>query len=249
LKKYIVILLIVIVNFSGFSQRSKPLNLKKYDIVKLHFGMALGFNRTDALIHNSDKFFGLDSVYSVEGQAMPGFNINIVVNYNINKFWGVRFLPGLNFGQRNLHYVVYDGANFYEKIMQIESTYLDFPLFLQLKSKRVNNFRAYIVAGLSYKFDLAAQKKIKEEDKPKIRLSRNVFNFEVGVGTDFFLQYFKFAIEARFIAGINNMIVPDNSQFTTSIESMKNQMFFVTLLFEGSDTDGLGFISKWFHRK
>ncbi len=249
MKKYFVILLIVITNLDGFSQRSKPLNLRKYDIVKLHFGMALGFNHTDALIHNSDKFFGLDSIYSAECQAMPGFNINIIVNYNFNKYWGARFLPGLNFGQRNMHYVVYDGANFYEKIMQIESTYLDFPVFLQLKSQRVNNFRVYMITGLSYKFDLAAQKKIKEDDKPKIRLSRHVFSFEVGAGTDFFLQYFKFAIEARFITGLNNMIVPDNSQFTGSIESMKNQMFFVTLLFEGSDTDGLGFISKLFKRK
>jgi len=249
LKKYIVILLVILVNFNGFAQRGKPLNLPKYDIVKLHFGMALGFNRTDGLVHNSDKFFGLDSVYSVECQAMPGFNINIVVNYNFNQYWGARFLPGLNFGQRNMHYVVYNGTGFNEKIMQIESTYLDFPLFLQLKSKRVNNFRTYIVAGFSYKFDLAAQKKIKEEEKPKIRFNRNVYNFEVGVGTDFFLQYFKFAIEARFIAGLNNMIVPDNSQYTTSIESMKNQMFFVTLLFEGSDTDGLSFMTSWFRRK
>jgi len=211
--------------------------------------MALGFNRTDALVHNSGEFFGLDSIYSVECQAMPGFNINIVVNYNFNKYWGVRFLPGLNFGQRNMHYVVYGGGAFYNKVMQIESTYLDFPLLLQLKSARVNNFRAYMVAGLSYKFDLAAQKKIKEDEKPKIRFNRNIYNFEIGVGTDFFLQYFKFAIEARYITGLNNMIVPDNSQFTRSVESMNNQMFFVTLLFEGSDTDGLSFMTKWFRRK
>lgn len=236
-------------NYSGYSQKSKPLNLKKYDVVKIHFGMALGFNRTDALIHNSDEFFGLDSIYSVECQAVPGFNINIVVNYNLNKFWGIRFLPGLNFSQRNMVYAVYDGAKFYEKIMQIESTYLDFPVLLQLKSKRVNNFRAYMIGGLSYKFDLAAQKTIKEDEKPKIRFSRHVINYEIGVGTDFFLQYFKFAVEAKFVGGLNNMLVYDNSQFTQSIGSMKNQMFFVTLLFEGSDNEGLGFVTKWFRRR
>jgi hypothetical protein len=132
--------------------------------------------------------------------------------------------------------------------MQIESTYLDFPLFLQLKSARVNNFRAYIVSGLSYKYDLSSQKKIKEDEKPKIRFKPNILNYEIGVGTDFFLQYFKFAIELRYIRGINNMIQYDNTQYTQSIAKMENQMFFVTFLFEGSDTDGLAFF-KWFKRK
>ncbi len=248
--KKIFLIILSLTFLIGAAQKEKPRNLKKYDIVKLHFGMALGFNRTDGIIHNSDNFFELDSVYSVENQAVPGFNINIVVNYNLNKYWGVRFLPGLNFCERDMHYIVYDNVTqkYFEKIMQIESTYLDFPLFLQLKSARVNNFRAYIVGGMSYKYDLSAQKKIQEEEKPKIRFNSNVLNYEVGVGTDFFLQYFKFAIELRYIRGINNLIKYDNSQYTQSIAKMENQMFFVTLLFEGSDTDGLA-IFKWFKRR
>ncbi len=248
MKKIVVLISLLFYFFCAYSQKLKPLNLPKYDVVKLHFGMALGFNRTDALIVNSDQFLSVDSIFSVEAQAMPGFNINIVVNYNINKYWGVRFLPGLNFGQRNMNYIVYDGSVFYEKIMQIESTYLDFPLLLQLKSERINNYRAYIIAGLSYKYDLAAQKKIDEKDKPKIRFTSNIINYEIGLGNDFFLQYFKFAIEAKYVFGINNMLVYDNTQYTNSIKKINNQMFFVSLLFEGSDTDGLAFM-KWFKRK
>lgn len=248
--KHYILLILILFALSTNAQKQVPKNLKKYDVVKLHFGMALGFNRTDGVIYNSDKFFGLDSVYSVETQAVPGFNINIVVNYNLNKYWGIRFLPGLNFGQRDLHYIVYDPVEEkpFEKVMQIESTYLDFPLFLQLKSERINNFRAYVIGGLSYKYDLSSQKKIKEDEKPKIRFNPHILNYEIGLGTDFFLQYFKFAIEVRYIRGVNNMIKYDASQYTQSIAKMENQMFFVTFLFEGSDTDGLAFF-KWFKRK
>lgn len=248
LRILLFILISVSVSFSGFSQKELPWNLRKYDFVKLHFGMSLGFNQTDAVVRNSDNFFALDSVYSVECKGMPGFNINIVSNFNINKYFGVRFLPGLNFGQRNMYYVMYDGAKFYEKVMQIESTYLDFPLLFQLKSARLNNFRAYMVGGFSYKFDLSSQKKIPEDEKPKIRFSRNVYNYEIGVGTDFFLQYFKFALELKFVVGINNIIEYDNSQYTSSIGSMNSKMIMFSFLFEGSDSDSFSF-RKLFNRR
>ena len=236
-----ILLLIFFVGNIAFSQREKPQNLRKYDFVKLHFGMALGFNQTDAVIHNSDNFFLLDSVYSVENRGMPGFNINIVTNYNFNKYFSLRFLPGLNFGQRNMTYVMYDGVKFYEKIMQIESTYLDFPLLFQLKSQRLNNFRAYMIGGFSYKYDLASQKKIPDDEKPKIRFKSDVFNYEFGVGTDFFLQYFKFAMELKLVVGLNNIVEYDNSQFTKSIEYMNSKMIIFSFLFEGSDSDSFSF--------
>ena len=247
--KYLYILLVsVFLSLTGFAQVEQPWNLKKYDFVKLHFGMSLGFNQTDAVIRNSDNFFALDSIYSIENRGMPGFNINIVSNYNFNKYFSLRFLPGLNFGQRNLTYVIFDGVKFYEKTMQIESTYLDFPLLLQLKSARLNNFRAYIVGGFSYKYDLSSQKKIPDDEKPKIRLKQNIYNYELGVGTDFFLQYFKFALELKLVVGLNNIVVYDNSQYTQSIGNMNSKMLMFSLLFEGSDSDSFSF-KKLFGRR
>ena len=217
-------------------------------MVKLHFGMALGINQMSATIHQSDDFFSLDSIYSVECAPQMGFNINIVSNFNINKYFSLRFLPGLNFGQRNMEYVLYNGKKFETKTMEIESTYLDFPVLFQLKAARLNNFRAYLIGGFSYKLDLSSQKKIADEDKPKIRFKRNVYSYEVGFGTDFFLEYFKFAIETKFVFGMNNVIAYDDSQFTNSMASLTPKMFNVTLLFEGSDTEGLNFIKKWFRK-
>ena len=242
-----LLFIILLIPVLSFSQKAKPLNLPKYDLVKLHFGMALGINQMSATIHQSDDFFALDSIYSVECAPQMGFNINIVSNFNINKYFSVRFLPGLNFGQRNMEYILYNGQKFESKIMEIESTYLDFPILFQLKAARLNNFRAYLIGGLSYKLDLSAQKKIADEDKPKIRLKRNIYSYEVGFGTDFFLEYFKFAIEAKFVFGINNAIVYDDSEFTESMARMTPKMFNVTLLFEGSDVEGLNFL-KWFKK-
>jgi len=244
-----ILFVILFLPFWANSQTVKPLNLPKYDLIKLHFGMALGINQMSAQVQQADNFFSLDSIYSVECNPQYGFNINIVTNFNLNKYFSVRFLPGLNFGQRNMEYIFYSQKTrkFESKIMEVESTYLDFPILFQLKAARLNNFRAYIVAGFAYKLDLSSQKKIADEDKPRIRLKPNVYSYEVGVGTDFFLQYFKFAVEAKMSFGINDVLVQDDSQFSYSMKSLTPQMLSITLLFEGSDVEGLNFL-KWFKK-
>ncbi len=240
--KILWITVFLVSSIPSWSQRSKPLNLPKYDQVKLHFGMALGFNQMNATVRQADNFYLLDSIYSVECNPQMGFNINIVANYNINRFFSVRTLPGLNFGQRNMEYILYGKNMFQSKIMEIESTYLDLPILLQLKSARLNNFRMYMIAGMSYKYDLSSQKKIADKDKPRIKFKPNVFSYEVGVGTDYFLEYFKFAIEVKYTFGLNNSMSYDNTEFSTSIAQLTPRMFNITLLFEGSDIESLSFL-------
>lgn len=208
----------------------------------------MGFNQMRASIHRSDNFYQLDSIHSVECNPQMGFNINIVSNWNINKFFSLRFLPGLNFGQRNIEYVFLSSNKFHSKLMEVESTYLDFPVLFQVKSARVNNFRMYLVGGFAYKFDLSSQKEVSDEEKPKIRLKPNNINYEIGVGTDFFLEYFKFAVEVKYSFGINSVIRYDDSQFSQSIKTMTPRMISISLLFEGSDIQSLSFIKKWFRK-
>ncbi|MFH2144093.1 MAG: porin family protein [Bacteroidota bacterium] len=220
-----------------FAQKPIPVNLPVYDQQPLHFGMALGYNRMDFTIHNSGIFYGMDSVYSVENVPKSGFNINIVSNFNIHKYFSFRALPGLNFGQRNLEYISHSRKDsvFFKKVMVIESTFLDLPLLLEYKSKRINNFRPYLVAGGAFKWDLAAQKTIREEERPKIRLKPADVYYCIGLGTDFFMQYFKFALEIKFEVGVRNILAPDGSQYSLAIERMNSKIINITCLFEGSD--------------
>lgn len=198
----------------------------------LHFGFTLGLNTMDFTIHNSPTFFSLDSIYAIENTPMMGFNLGIVSDLRINQNFTLRFLPGLNFGQRDLEYLVYKDSSFYKKIMKIESTFLDFPLVIKYRAQRINNYRPYLLGGLSYKFDLAAQKEIKEEEKPKIRLKRSDVYYEIGFGIDYYLPYFKFSTELKFAVGMFNIIKPDNSQFTSAIERMNSKMIILSFHFE-----------------
>ncbi|OGU15749.1 MAG: hypothetical protein A2X63_03510 [Ignavibacteria bacterium GWA2_35_8] len=186
----------------------------------------------DFTINNSGDFFTLDSVYAVENQSMMGFNLGIISDLRLNQHWTLRFLPGLIFGQRNMEYLVVKDDKLITKIMKIESTFLDFPLVFKYRAQRINDYRPYLLAGGSYKFDLAAQKEIKEEEKPKIRLKRSDFYYEIGFGIDYYLPYFKLSTELKFSVGILNMIKPDNTQFTGAIEKMNSKMIILSFHFE-----------------
>ena len=247
MRKLLLIAIIIITStFASNAQLERAKNLPKYDFQSIHFGMALGANSMDFTIHNSSKFFLLDSVYSVENVPKVGFNINIVSNLNLHKYWSVRFMPGLLFGQRNMEYMIFNHKDsvFEKTLMKIESTFLDFPLLLKYKSKRLNNFRPYLIGGGSVMYDLAAQKRVDYSQGAMIKLKRFNYNYELGFGTDFFLQYFKFAMEVKFVVGMNNVLVPDNTQYTTSIERMNSKMIIFSFLFEGSDIQTMSFFSR-----
>ena len=237
MKKILLILFSVIfILFKANSQKVQAYNLKSYDQTPIHFGMSLAVNTMDFTIHNSGLFFtpAIDSIYAIENKRSVGININMVMNFNFARYFAFRFLPGLDFGERDLSYWVLDKNTLTLHTMKLESTYVDFPFLIEYKSQRINNFRPYVVAGGSYKLDLAAQKKIDPSELPKIRLNKKTYYYELGFGTDFFCESFKFAMELKYVAGINNVMVPDNSQYTAAIEKMTSKMVVLSFTFEGS---------------
>ncbi len=197
----------------------------------------------DFVMHHSGTFLSpeTDTVFGFENKRLPGFHLSIVSEFHLVEYLDLRFLPGLSFGERNLSYLLYDpdDNDFNVHIMQIESTFLDFPLLLKYSSKRLNNYRAYIIGGGSIRYDLAAQKDIRPEEKPKIRLNPMDYYYEVGFGVDFFLEYFKFSTEIKMARGITNIMVPDNTQFTSSIERMNSKLICVSMHFEGGKYEAM----------
>jgi hypothetical protein len=131
-----------------------------------------------------------------------------------------------------MDYLIWKENRFQKKLMKIESTFLEFPLTLKYKAKRINNYRPYLVGGFNYRLDLAAQKAIKEAEKPKIRLEKNDLYYELGFGIDYYLPFFKFSTEIKYCVGLNNVIVPDRSQYTLCIEKLVSNIIEVSFYFE-----------------
>lgn len=246
LKKLLLSILPLLFAVSSFAQRERPLNLPKLDAQTVHFGYSLGLNTMDFTIRPADRFLtqALDTIYGVEVGRFVGFNINIISNFRLAEYLDFRFLPGLVFGQRDLHYKCLKKGEIWRHTMMIESTFIDFPVQLKYKAARISNWRPFLTAGASARLDMASQKKIKPEEYPKIRLRRFDVYYEIGAGVDFFLEYFMFGIELKASWGILNDVVYDGSQYAGYFKRLNSRMLLICFNFEGGKLD---FIRK--HRK
>jgi hypothetical protein len=98
----------------------------------------------------------------------------------------------------------------------------------------LNNFRTYVLAGGKYAIDMVSQAQVQAKDKELVKLQRIDYGYEVGVGFDFFMEYFKFGIELKMYTGIPNLLVKDERYvYSSSIDQLNNKTFLISLLFEG----------------
>jgi len=234
-----LLLIIFIVSSSQiFAQREQLKNLPQFDRKRVHFGFTIGLNTMDFNIQKSAAFLENNEIYAIENTRQVGFHIGPVSSFRINDYLNFRALITLSFGQRDLTYwrlkdtlSPADGLTPYT--MKIASTFLEFPLLLKYKALRVNNFAPYVIGGFNPKIDLAARKKIKPNEMPKIRLENFDPSYEMGFGIDFYLEYFRLSVELKYSAGFKNILVPDDTNYTNSIDKMTSRMIMLSLHFEG----------------
>lgn len=219
------------------AQERKVKNLTGYDRKPVHFGFTLGLNTMDFLIYPNNRLNASPLIYSVENQKMPGFNLGPIANFRLGRYFDFRTLIVLSFGQRNLQYRISEdaagsGSLLAIEEMQIESTFLELPMLIKYKASRLNNFRPYLIAGGNPKIDLAARKEIKDEDMPQIRLQNYDIYYEVGIGADFYLPYFKFSAEIKYSQGLLNVMKPDETPYTKILDKIHSRMIMLSFHFE-----------------
>ena len=227
----------IIFNQDIFGQRRAGVvdNLPKFDKRPYHFGFLLGMNQMNFAIKTVDNLNDYDSIRGVTTIPEFGFDIGIVSSLRLTKYLSLRFVPTLSFGNRTVQYdlLIHDTLSF-QQYKKVESTFMSFPLYVKYQSRRIGNFRAYVIGGFTYSIDLASQekKKIKEGEAP-IRLRQHDYMANVGTGFDFFLPYFKLGIELKMSYGLKNLLVPENNVYTNTIKRLNSKIFQLGFTFEG----------------
>lgn len=251
----IVFLILVgcLISFSSstFAQVRKVENMPTYDFSKYHFGFILAVNQMHFVVKpveglNRKFFFDFDGtgfnadsaqVYSIEHVPSTGFTVGIVGNLRLGTYFDLRLVPSLAFGERSLEYVIWkykDGVESPVYITKnVQSTFIELPLHLKYKSQRLNNFRAYLIGGVNFRMDLASQaKKSRESAEIQIKLMRNDIYGELGVGFDFYFEWFKFGTELKMSYGFLDILKHEDNIYTEGIEKMSSKIWQLTFTFE-----------------
>ena len=178
-----------------------------------------------------------DSLSSISSKPSQGFAIGFITRYRLTDHLEARATPVLVFADRLLQYgyakpqmtnnTNSDNANFIEK--QVQTTTVDIPLSLKLKSDRLGNFRAYMLGGVKYSM-LIGSKKANDKIAPIDKLVKNVKGFasyEAGIGCDIYFEFFKLSPEIKISNSFGNVLVSENHPFSSPI----NKLFLHTLMF------------------
>ena len=198
------------------------------DYQKFHFGYSIGINTTGFTIIPKDGYH-LDLVQN------PGININLITDYRIAKFLDIRFLPGIQFAQRDL--TVTNKLTSETRTWPIESVYVDLPMILKYRSVRVNNYAPYLIVGISPRFDLTRAEIVGW--KPATPMLKS-FDFypELGVGVDFYLSMAKVAMELKFAVGMLDIFFgpsdPDFSLYVSGVDKIYSRMVILAFHVEQS---------------
>lgn len=237
MKKLLVLLVLLIGSHTSYAQlfsKEKIKNLENFDKQFLSWGYFLGLNNYDYNFdYNEDK-------KDILVETNFGFSVGLIGNMRINDYFDIRLEPGLYVTKRNLTYdeSYFDGLDFNNSdlLREVNSTYIHIPLLIKASTKRINNFKPFIVGGFSTSLNLSSnEKNLDDNDNGEFRTKTNVFFYELGFGIDFYLYWFKFTPSIRGVFALNDELVRDenpNSPWTGNITSMKSRGVFINFTFQ-----------------
>jgi len=235
MKKVLLILGFLVVAQSVQAQlfnKERLANLETFDNQLLSWGYYLGFNSYDFKLEYVNQNTDANTDVLVESQG--GFNVGLIGDLRVSKYINLRLEPGLYFTQRNLTF-----PNFIEERnakREVKSTYIHVPLLVKFSTKRLNNIKPFIVAGISRSFNLSSNETNPEDNEEgQFRMTKGTNYFELGFGIDLYLFYFKFTPSIRGVFATSNELIADddpNSPWTSNISSLATRGIFINFTFQ-----------------
>ena len=205
------------------------LNLENEDKKLINWGYFLGFNQYGFKIDYKTK----DEYYIQEGKS-NGFNVGLIGELRLHEHLDLRIEPGLYYTQRDLGFPYFSEEK--DFLREIKSTYIHIPLLLKASTKRLGNFKPYVVGGVSTSINLSSEAKNKADNSSgTFRMKYNAYYYEVGFGIDFYFYYFKFSPSIRGAFAFSNELIPDNdpnSPWTGNIDGLYSRALFINFTFE-----------------
>jgi len=192
----------------------------------------------DLLLDSSDGTPVIPSpLKSLSSPVSKGFALGFVSDYKLAENANVRFTPGLVFSDILADYEFEDPTYTVQK--KVQATYVDLPIGIKLKSNRLNNYRAYIIAGAKYSMDIVSKKK--KDDSALIASEKylksvpNSLWYEAGLGLDIYFEWFKLSPEIKFSQTTKSVLLDKDrleNPYIAPIDKMFLRNFQFSLFFE-----------------
>lgn len=235
LRKQIVLLIFVLLSCTSQLYAQKELYRRNHDDLVYYFGLSLGYNYSYLHIAKSPLFLQNDSIMSAEPGSSGGIAMGLMATARLSDHFQVRVNPSLIIGGSK--YIAYTlsktkpgEANY--QIQSLPSTLVSFPLQLKFNSDRIGNFRTYMLGGIKFDMDLSSNSAARNVDDI-IKLTRNDFGFEIGMGFNFYLPFVTISPEIKISNGLSNIHQVDpNLKYSNVLGQILSRMVVFSVHFE-----------------
>lgn len=232
------VLLLVITCFflsSTVQAQYKELNRPDHDLLPYYFGIYLAYNSTYLHPTKNYKFIQDDSILTAEPGASGGVALGFLATLKLNKRLEFRLNPNLVIG--GAKYFTYTlnnpapGEDYTQK-KTLPSSIFTFPLQLKFNSDRIDNFRVYLLLDGYVATDLMANAGNRNAED-LIKLKRNDFGIESGIGFNFYLKFVTLSPELKFTYGMANLHARDpDLKYSSVFDKLQSRMITFSLNIE-----------------
>lgn len=209
--------------FSG----ERILNNENFDRDRWSWGYFLGFNTYDFKFQYKE-----DVRNDLVIEKAIGFNVGLIGNLKISNNLDLRLEPGVSFNTRGFQVTKADPDTYRE----INATYVHIPLLVKFSADRFNNFKPFVVGGLSTSINLSSNEKNPDDNSVgQFRMTTHSYYYELGIGVDLYLFYFKLSPSLRGVFAINDELIRDNnagSIYTGNVDKMSSRGIFLNFTFQ-----------------
>ncbi len=225
--------------FSSLAQKEKPKNYRRYDERPIHFGFTLGANTANFSLYQMPNAYEQYGLKSLTVKSSPGGQVGPLTTVSLgHPVVRLRFAALLSFQERVLNYRFENpdttAKSDFINEERLNSTNLDFPLMLQFRTLRLNNFASYILIGGQYSIDLQSQEDASQDFlDPFIRMRKHDWQAQAGIGVEFFAPYFKFGMEVKYSHGLRNAFIQESTFIAEPISKIYNNVWWFSIIFEG----------------
>lgn len=214
------------------------------DLRPLHFGVVVGTHLQDLELVNAGPIEITDDEGNVtpvlvtadQDRWEPGFNVGVMAEVRLHELFQLRVVPTMYFGNRHITFRdMADPDNIKEETQNLKTAYITSAVDLVFASPRKGNHRPFMFAGLTPAINLSG----KSDDI--LKLKRYALFFEIGVGSDFYLPFFKLRPELKFMYGLGNSLDTAHAnqmrdrnlqRYAKSIERATTKMITLSFSFE-----------------
>ena len=247
MKRTLLMLTLCLTALLTTAQERKVQNKPYIDLRPLHLGILVGMNLQDIELENvgpqlitlEDGTTKTETIVCDDDRWNAGFSVGVLADLRLSQHLNLRFTPTMHFGAKHLTFYnmteLTPEGRLLEMTQDMKSTYISFPVGLKFSAERWNNYRPYVIAGVSQLVNLTSK------NQDFLQLKRTDTMLEIGLGCDLYLPFFKLIPELKFCYSLTNALdashvndLQDTNKrmYANAVRSGHTKMIVLTFYFE-----------------